>query len=173
LENCKDIRWHLIGHFQSNKASKLLAIPNLFMVETVDSIKLASIINSIWEKLNKCEPLKVLVQVNTSGEDSKRGVDEIEVMPIVEHVRTKCPHLQFAGLMTIGAFDHDLKQGPNPDFQKLLKCRETICTNLNIDIESVELSMGMSADYEHAVEVGSTNVRVGSTIFGNREYKTT
>lgn len=72
--------------------------------------------------------------------------------------------------MTIGSFGHDLSQGPNPDFQVLLRLRQELCEKLSIPVEQVELSMGMSGDFQHAIEVGSTNVRVGSTIFGERDY---
>lgn len=89
---------------------------------------------------------------------------------LVEHINAKCPSLEFVGLMTIGSFGHDLSQGPNPDFQVLLSLREELCRKLGAPPEQVELSMGMSVDFQHAIEVGSTNVRIGSTIFGERDY---
>ncbi|PIK62555.1 putative proline synthase co-transcribed bacterial-like protein isoform X1 [Apostichopus japonicus] len=166
--NCPDIKWHYIGHLQSNKVKKLLETRNLFMVETVDSEKLARELNKNWKEESK--KLKVMIQINTSEEDSKSGVTNENCINLVEFVTKQCPNLEFAGLMTIGSFNHDLSQGPNPDFQKLLKCRAEVCEKLSIPIDSVELSMGMSGDFEHAIEVGSTNVRVGSTIFGARTY---
>ncbi|GAB6023309.1 hypothetical protein CHUAL_008112 [Chamberlinius hualienensis] len=171
LENCKEIRWHLIGHLQSNKSAKLLAVPNLYMIETVDSNKLASVLNSSWEKFKKPEPLNVLVQINTSGEDSKSGVSPQDATSQAIYIRNNCPHLRFSGFMTIGSFDWDLSKGPNPDFEMMLKCRENASKELGINISEMDLSMGMSVDYENAIEMGSTNVRIGSTIFGNREYK--
>ncbi|XP_035555826.1 pyridoxal phosphate homeostasis protein isoform X3 [Canis lupus baileyi] len=100
----------------------------------------------------------------------KHGLLPSETVSMVEHINAKCPSLEFVGLMTIGSFGHDLSQGPNPDFQVLLSLREELCKKLSVPPEQVELSMGMSMDFQHAIEVGSTNVRVGSTIFGERDY---
>lgn len=72
--------------------------------------------------------------------------------------------------MTIGSFDHDLTTGPNPDFIALRDCKTKVCQNFGFNADRLELSMGMSNDFEHAIQHGSTNVRVGSTIFGAREY---
>ncbi|KAK2182899.1 hypothetical protein NP493_331g05041 [Ridgeia piscesae] len=177
LAECPDIRWHFIGHLQKNKVNKVLRslfsdVTNLFLIETIDSIKLASVVNSHWQKLDKTDTLNVMVQVNTSQEDSKHGCQPADAASVVRHILDNCPKLKFVGLMTIGAFDHDLSQGPNPDFQCLLKCRAKVCEQLHLAADQVELSMGMSHDFEHAIHVGSTNVRVGSTIFGARAYKT-
>uniref|UniRef100_A0A8C5U8B4 Pyridoxal phosphate binding protein n=1 Tax=Malurus cyaneus samueli TaxID=2593467 RepID=A0A8C5U8B4_9PASS len=150
---------------QKGNVNKLIAVPNLFMLETVDSVKLADRVNSSWQKKGSSQKLKVMVQVNTSGEDSKW-------LLVTWHVINKCPSLEFVGLMTIGSIGHDLSKGPNPDFQMLLSLRQEVCQKLNLPVEKVELSMGMSTDFQHAVsiEVGSTNVRIGSTIFGERDY---
>lgn len=74
-----------------------------------------------------------------------------EASDLVKHVINNCPNLKFIGLMTIGMFGYNVANGPNPDFISLLKCREVLCDKLKMDIENVELSMGMSNDYEHAV----------------------
>uniref|UniRef100_A0A8C6ZFW5 Pyridoxal phosphate homeostasis protein n=1 Tax=Nothoprocta perdicaria TaxID=30464 RepID=A0A8C6ZFW5_NOTPE len=170
LSSCPEIKWHFIGHLQKNNVNKLIAVPNLFMLETVDSVKLADRVNSSWQKKGSTQKLKVMVQVNTSGEDSKHGLPPGETAAAVEHVINKCPSLEFVGLMTIGSIGHDLSKGPNPDFQMLLSLRQEVCEKLNLPLEKVELSMGMSTDFQHAIEVGSTNVRIGSTIFGERDY---
>uniref|UniRef100_A0A8D1K9J4 Pyridoxal phosphate homeostasis protein n=1 Tax=Sus scrofa TaxID=9823 RepID=A0A8D1K9J4_PIG len=170
LSSCPEIKWHFIGHLQKQNVNKLMAVPNLFMLETVDSMKLADKVNSSWQKKGSPERLKVMVQVNTSGEESKHGLLPSETVAMVEHVKAKCPSLEFVGLMTIGSFGHDLSQGPNPDFQVLVSLREELCQKLHIPVDQVELSMGMSVDFQHAIEVGSTNVRIGSTIFGERDY---
>lgn len=170
LSSCPEIKWHFIGHLQKQNVNKLMAVPNLFMLETVDSVKLADKVNSSWQKKGSPERLKVMVQINTSGEESKHGLPPSETVATVEHINAKCPSLEFVGLMTIGSFGHDLSQGPNPDFQMLVSLREELCKKLNIPTDQVELSMGMSMDFQHAIEVGSTNVRVGSTIFGERDY---
>ncbi|XP_011816105.1 PREDICTED: proline synthase co-transcribed bacterial homolog protein isoform X2 [Colobus angolensis palliatus] len=168
LSLCPEIKWHFIGHLQKQNVNKLMAVPNLFMLETVDSVKLADKVNSSWQKKGSPERLKVMVQINTSGEESKHGLPPSETIAVVEHINAKCPSLEFVGLMTIGSFGHDLSQGPNPDFQLLLALREELCKKLNIPADQVELSMGMSVDFQHAVR--STNVRIGSTIFGERDY---
>ncbi|XP_041955019.1 pyridoxal phosphate homeostasis protein isoform X1 [Alosa sapidissima] len=175
LSSCPEIKWHFIGHLQKNNVNKLLGVPNLFMVETVDSAKLADKVNSSWQRIRAAntQRLKIMVQINTSGEDSKHGLPPADTVNTVKHIVSNCPTLHFAGLMTIGRYGYDLSEGPNPDFQMLLKCRQQICENLQMPVEEVELSMGMSTDFEHAIEVGSTNVRVGSIIFGNREYPNT
>ncbi|RLV87528.1 hypothetical protein DV515_00015602 [Chloebia gouldiae] len=150
--------------------SRTSTVPNLFMLETVDSVKLADRVNSSWQKKGSSQKLKVMVQVNTSGEDSKHGLPPGDTAAAVEHVINKCPSLEFVGLMTIGSIGHDLSKGPNPDFQVLLSLRQEVCEKLNLPLDKVELSMGMSTDFQHAIEVGSTNVRIGSTIFGERDY---
>uniref|UniRef100_A0A2K6C651 Pyridoxal phosphate homeostasis protein n=1 Tax=Macaca nemestrina TaxID=9545 RepID=A0A2K6C651_MACNE len=160
LSLCPEIKWHFIGHLQKQNVNKLMAVPNLFMLETVDSVKLADKVNSSWQKKGSPERLKVMVQINTSGEESKHGLPPSETIAIVEHINAKCPSLEFVGLMTIGSFGHDLSQGPNPDFQLLLSLRGAVCKSW--------LSMGMSVDFP--IEVGSTNVRIGSIIFGERDY---
>ncbi|XP_040098863.1 pyridoxal phosphate homeostasis protein isoform X2 [Oryx dammah] len=162
LSSCPEIKWHFIGHLQKQNVNKLMAVPNLSMLETVDSVKLADKVNSAWQKKGSPERLKVMVQINTSGEEKTAA--------LVEHINAKCPSLEFVGLMTIGSFGHDLSQGPNPDFQVLLSLREELCRKLGAAPEQVELSMGMSVDFQHAIEVGSTNIRIGSTIFGERDY---
>ncbi|XP_046972909.1 pyridoxal phosphate homeostasis protein [Vanessa cardui] len=172
LEKCKEIKWHFIGHLQTNKINKLLNSPGLYIVQTVDSEKLADNINKQWLKIRKEETkLNVMVQVNTSGEEVKNGVEPSQVTELVEHVLKKCPDLDFKGLMTIGQYDYDKTQGPNPDFLTLAKCRQEVCEKLNLDINNVELSMGMSGDFEEAIQLGATTVRVGTNIFGARTPK--
>ncbi|XP_072936075.1 pyridoxal phosphate homeostasis protein [Epargyreus clarus] len=172
LEKCKDIKWHFIGHLQNNKVNKLIGSPGLYMVETIHSEKIAENLNKQWIKYRKGdEKLKVMVQVNTSGEEAKSGTEPENATNLVEYVLKNCPGLDFQGLMTIGIYDFDTSQGPNPDFITLAKCRQEVCEKLNLDINNVELSMGMSTDYEHAIELGATTVRVGSVIFGARPPK--
>uniref|UniRef100_A0A671RW48 Pyridoxal phosphate homeostasis protein n=2 Tax=Sinocyclocheilus anshuiensis TaxID=1608454 RepID=A0A671RW48_9TELE len=173
--SCPEIKWHFIGHLQKNNVNKLLGVPNLYMVETIDSMKLAEKVNGSWQKMRAAntQQLKIMVQINTSGEESKHGLPPEETVNVVKHIVSQCSSLDFAGVMTIGRYGYDLSEGPNPDFQMLLKRREEVCESLKIPVEQVELSMGMSTDFEHAIEVGSTNIRVGSTIFGTREYPNT
>lgn len=169
LENCKDIRWHLIGHLQSNKINKILAIPNLYFIETVDNQKLAAILDKQWLKLRSSNrKLNIFVQINTSVEEAKSGIEPSKATELVKFILENCEHLKFKGLMTIGQYYYDVENGPNPDFLRLLKCREEVANSLNLNWRDIDLSMGMSADFEQAIELGSTNVRVGEVIFGPR-----
>eukprot|EP00873_Tetraselmis_striata_P038287 jgi/Tetstr1/458551/TSEL_044954.t1 len=162
-----DVQWHFVGHLQSNKAKLLLeSVPNLSMLETVDSAKLANRLNNVVEGMGR-PPLNVMVQVNTSGEESKYGVEPEDVVELAKHVQENCPHLKFVGLMTIGMKDYTSRP---ENFECLQKCRSAVCEALSLQEDEVELSMGMSGDFENAIAMGSTNVRVGSTIFGARDY---
>ncbi|XP_076384626.1 pyridoxal phosphate homeostasis protein isoform X2 [Megalopta genalis] len=173
LAKCSDIHWHFIGHLQRNKVNKLLSVPNLYVIETVDNEKLSSALDASWPKFRKQDELKlkVMVQVNTSKEEGKSGCQISEVCSLVKYIRVNCKNLEFMGLMTIGMFGYDTAEGPNPDFLQLKECRYNLSKELGIDLTKIELSMGMSNDYEQAVELGSTNVRVGSAIFGERPKK--
>jgi PLP dependent protein len=146
-------------------------VPNLYAVETVDSEKLATLLDNAWAAAGAAaQPprrLDVFVQVNTSGEESKYGVEPAEAPRLARHVVSSCPHLLFCGLMTIGQPDYTSRP---ENFQALQDCRQAVCAELGCAEESVELSMGMSGDFEAAIAMGSTNVRVGSTLFGAREY---
>jgi len=172
LERCKEIKWHFIGNLQSNKVNKIVSVPGIYVVETVDSDKLATLLDKAWGKQNQKsqDKLNIMIQINTSGEEAKNGAPPSEAVSLAKHVVENCSNLKLLGLMTIGRFDHDISEGPNPDFQVLIKCREDVAKALNINISELELSMGMSNDFEHAIEVGSTSVRVGSSIFGARHY---
>ncbi|KAH7293729.1 hypothetical protein KP509_28G039400 [Ceratopteris richardii] len=164
-----DIQWHFIGHLQSNKAKSLVGgVPNLFMVEGVDNVKVANNLDKAVASLGRV-PLKVLVQVNTSGEESKYGVEPSECVDLAKHVKFQCPNLKLSGLMTIGMLDYSSRP---ENFQSLIDCRKHVSKELEVPEDELELSMGMSADFEQAIEMGSTNVRVGSTIFGPRDYST-
>ncbi|XP_076184102.1 pyridoxal phosphate homeostasis protein [Ptiloglossa arizonensis] len=175
LAKCEQIRWHFIGHLQRNKVNKLLSVPNLYIIETIDNEKIASALNTSWPKFKKCNEskLKVMVQVNTSKEKEKSGCEVTNVSSLVKYIIDNCKNLEFVGLMTIGMFGYDVTKGPNPDFLCLKECRENVSKELGIDLTKMELSMGMSNDYEQAVELGSTNIRVGSAIFGERPKKDT
>ncbi|KAK1297498.1 hypothetical protein QJS10_CPB15g02038 [Acorus calamus] len=163
----EDIEWHFIGHLQSNKVKTILSsVPNLDMVESVDNEKLANLLDRTVANIGR-KPLKVLVQVNTSGEESKNGVEPSECVGLAKHVKLSCPNLEFSGLMTIGMLDYS---STPENFKTLANCRAEVCNVLGITEEQCELSMGMSGDFEKAIEMGSTNVRIGSTIFGPREY---
>ena len=160
----KDINWHFIGHLQSSKAAKIIkGVPNLFVLETIDSEKLAAKIQSACVNAGRLS-LNVFIQVDTSGEESKSGVSQEELLALVDFLVSSCDRLKLIGLMTIGA--------PNDFscFDKLVECRRIVAAHLHLDENKLELSMGMSGDFEEAVARGSTSVRIGSTIFGERIY---
>ena len=120
--------------------------------------------------------LRVMVQVNTSGEESKSGAEPgEEAVGLCRHIRDSCPHLKLQGLMTIGAIARSqaAKEGQeNEDFIKLREVRDEVAKELDLgEGEKLDLSMGMSEDFESAIRCGSDEVRVGSTIFGERTPK--
>ncbi|KAI9150969.1 hypothetical protein H9P43_009584 [Blastocladiella emersonii ATCC 22665] len=173
----RDLRWHFIGHLQSNKAKAVASIPNLHVVETVDSLKLAAELDKHAGRATRDAPLRVFIQANTSGEESKAGVASRDaIVELARAIVEKCPHLVVAGLMTIG----EPGMGDR-DFATLADWRSAVAGALeeavkaNADLaprvaSPLELSMGMSDDYALAIMHGSTNVRVGSSLFGARAY---
>eukprot|EP00668_Euglena_longa_P045599 GGOE01061272.1.p1 GENE.GGOE01061272.1~~GGOE01061272.1.p1 ORF type:complete len:252 (+),score=67.36 GGOE01061272.1:39-758(+) len=164
----EDIQWHFIGHLQSNKAKQLVdGCKGLTTVETVDSDKLASKLSAAVQALGRA-PLRVYIQVNTSGEETKSGVEPGEEVALAEYITKECPGLKFSGLMTIGMPDYTSRP---ENFQCLQQCRARAAERLGVPEGSLDLSMGMSGDFEAAIQMGSTNVRVGSTIFGARPKK--
>ena len=175
-----DIKWHFIGPLQSNKAAPLvksLGLKKLSCVETVDTIKLAKKLNNAAESwkgeqeeqegdgAGEHDKLGIYIQVNTSGEDSKSGVTGgKQCAELVKEITDSCPHLRVDGLMSIGA------PGDYSCFDALVECRKDVAEVLGVDVDSLALSMGMSGDYTEAIKRGATSIRVGSTIFGARDY---
>jgi pyridoxal phosphate enzyme (YggS family) len=148
--------WHLIGHLQSNKARKAVQIFDV--VHTLDSIELAERLERICIEENR-ESLSVLVQVDLAGEATKSGVSEKDLPSLFETLRG-CLHLKLNGLMIIPPYFEDVEKA-RPFFRKLREIRDEI-------LPGGELSMGMSHDFEIAIEEGATLVRVGTAIFGER-----
>lgn len=177
----REIRWHFIGALQTNKCLPLAEqIPNLWCVESVDTVKKANQLNKgrglLIEKAPEYAgvPLRIYVQVNTSGEAEKSGVEPGEALDLCKHVRENCPHLKLQGLMTIGAIarSKEASEGAeNEDFVQLKETRDSVAKALGVDQTELELSMGMSEDFESAIRCGSNEVRVGSSIFGERPSK--
>lgn len=169
----------MIGGLQSNKCKQLAEqIPNLWCVSSVDSEKKANELEkgrkALLEKEQDAEKLRIKVQVNTSGEDSKSGVEPADTITLCRHIVDKCPHLQLTGLMTIGAIARSKETTPeneNEDFVALRETRDRVVKELGWEESKLELSMGMSADFEGAISQGSDEVRVGSQIFGERPQK--
>lgn len=160
-----DICWHFIGHLQSQKTKQLLEhVPNLYVIETVDSMKLATKLNNTLHILSRPR-LRVYIQVNTSSEDTKSGIFPSELESLLIHVTSNCPGLKVEGLMTIGS------PGDLSCFDKLVECQELAAKCMGVERREIALSMGMSDDFEAAIEKGSSSVRVGSLIFGSRIYE--
>ncbi|HKS71771.1 MAG TPA: YggS family pyridoxal phosphate-dependent enzyme [Terriglobales bacterium] len=156
--------WHMIGHLQSNKAAK--AVELFSAVDSVDSVKLAQRLNAAAQDLGKKIP--VLIEINIGGEEAKSGVapDSSEL----EALLTSAPqfdYLDFRGLMTVPPFTDNLEQA-RPYFRRLRELRDTIAARKVTGLSMERLSMGMSHDFEVAIEEGSTCVRVGTAIFGKR-----
>lgn len=175
-----EIRWHFIGGLQSNKCQSLARdVRGLWCVESVDSIRKANLLQKgraeRAEKEPGLESLRVFVQVNTSSEESKSGVEPgEEVTALCRHIRTECPNLKLQGLMTIGAIARSkatTAETENEDFIGLKEARDSVLKALGLVESDLELSMGMSEDFEGAIAMGSDEVRIGSTIFGERPPK--
>jgi len=158
-------QFHFIGHLQSNKVAKLCRCPNLAMIQTIDSVALATKVDRAWPPDRP--RLAVLIQVNTSDEPQKSGVRHADaaLLELVHFIAEKCERLRFAGVMTIGECGESER-----DFEVLRGVRTRVAAELGVAADSLALSMGMSADYELALQMGATIVRVGSSIFGARNY---
>ncbi|NNE93895.1 MAG: YggS family pyridoxal phosphate-dependent enzyme [Verrucomicrobiales bacterium] len=154
------IEWHLIGHLQSNKVRKILA--DVDMIQTVDSLDLAQRIDRIAGEIGVFP--RVLIQVNIAEDSAKFGFTAEAVRTEMETLLC-LERLQIDGLMTIPAFDPD-PESARPAFANLRELRDELASEF--DLPLTELSMGMSHDFEVAIEEGATIVRVGSALFGKR-----
>ncbi len=155
--------WHLIGHLQSNKARK--AVQLFDVIQSLDSVELAGRLERICIEEGRAE-LPVLVQVDLAGEDTKSGIDEADLAELVEFLKG-CERLKFTGLMILPPLFDD-PEATRPYFVRLREMRDRLAGEGVFDGGRGELSMGMSHDFEVAVEEGATVVRVGTAIFGKR-----
>lgn len=154
------VRWHLIGHLQTNKVKYV--IDRCSMIHSVDSVKLMDEIER--QAMLHGKHMDILIQVNISGEETKSGIAPNELDALLEHAGTlSCTHVK--GLMTIAPLDGD----PAVCFKAMKELFDSVREYKNVSMD--ELSMGMSGDYEVAVKYGATMVRVGSAIFGARNYE--
>ncbi len=159
-----DIRWQMIGHLQRNKVKYI--VDKVDMIHSVDSYRLAQTIET--EAAKKNVTVSVLLEVNVAEEESKFGLKMDEVLPLVQQI-SELPHVQVKGLMTIAPFVSNPEDN-REIFRKLKKLSVDIeAKNINNTTMSV-LSMGMTGDYMVAVQEGATMVRVGTGIFGERDY---
>lgn len=158
----RPVSWHLVGHLQTNKVKQALKIFDL--IHSVDSIRLLAEIERQSCRLNR--RTDVLVEVNTSGEESKYGLQPNEVLSFMESA-SEYSHVRLKGLMTVGEFMPDPEE-VRPSFTLLRSLKETIDSQGYQNVEMEYLSMGMTNDFEVAIEEGANMVRIGSAIFGER-----
>ncbi len=158
------INKHFIGHLQSNKAKK--AVLNFDLIQSLDSIELANVINKYAKEINKIQ--KCLIELKISNEKTKYGVSKEKIVEIYEHCIKNCENIRICGIMTIAPYFED-KEQVRPYFK--------MANNIFLDIKNKVndknfniLSMGMSEDFEIAIEEGSNMVRIGTSIFGERNY---
>jgi pyridoxal phosphate enzyme (YggS family) len=156
-------RWHLIGHLQANKARRAVALFDV--VHSLDSASLARRLDRLCAEASRAE-LPVLIQVDLAGEETKSGVVEDELPRMLEAVAA-CERLRLSGLMTLPPFFSDAELA-RPYFRRLRELRDALASNGNFGPAGGALSMGMSHDFEVAIEEGATMVRVGTAIFGAR-----
>jgi len=164
LADLPDAEWHMIGHLQTNKAAK--AVELFRAVDSVDSLKLAERLDAAARALGR--KLDVLIEINVGGEAAKSGVAPDS--PALEELLVAAPRLEalaFRGLMTVPPFTEN-PEGARPYFRKLHELRDGIAARKLPAIAMEQLSMGMSHDFEVAIEEGSSCVRVGTAIFGER-----
>ena len=158
-----EIDWHLIGPLQKNKAR---FCPSIFStIHTIHRSDVAKILNE--KSVQADRYLDVLIQMNLSGEKSKSGVTSVDDLKRLEDFLMECSHLKLTGLMTIG--DPNASDAENRKiFARLYEINQTEAKRLGLEKQMVELSSGMSADFELALKEGATYIRIGSTIFGSR-----
>jgi len=157
-----DIQWQVIGHLQSNKAGRAVELAEC--IQSVDSVKLLNRLDRLAGEFGK--KVKILLELNISGEASKFGADEDAARELAK-VAISCQHLTFSGLMTMAPYE-----APEPElhhiFGSLRQVRDRLESEFGVSLP--ELSMGMSGDYRIAIAEGATMVRIGTAIFGRRNY---
>lgn len=157
----KNIKWHLVGHLQSNKVKYIADFVHL--IHSVDSFKLAQVIDEHAKRHNRV--IDILIQVNTSDEDQKSGIEPYDTKNLCGDI-SKLENVRLRGLMTIGMFT---------DNEKIIRENFSLLRNLYMDLRVTfgtfeYLSMGMTSDYRIAIEEGANMLRIGSAIFGSRNY---
>lgn len=160
-----DIEWHFIGHLQTNKLKMVL--PFVSLVQSVDSVRLLDAIET-WAAAND-KVIKVLLEPHVAAEESKQGFEPSEIADVLSHA-ADYPHVCFKGLMGMATFTDD-ESVIRADFKALRSIYDLVRHDFaSLSGDFTELSIGMSDDYKTAIEYGSTMVRIGSMIFGERNY---
>ena len=160
----KDIRWHFIGHLQTNKVKQV--VPVVYMIHSVDSVRLLEIINKEAEKIGR--RVKVLLEVHVAKEASKSGFTPEEFLSLITHsssLISAYPWVEICGVMGMATNTEDQEE-----WRRCFREIKSLASHLSPMASSPEISMGMSDDYLMAIEEGSTMIRIGSTIFGERQY---
>jgi len=163
LGDLADATWHLIGHLQSNKARR--AVHLFHRIDSIDSLALAQKLDSAAAALSKRLP--VLIEVHLGGETTKSGVTDLDSAALAGDIE-KLPHLELRGLMTIPPYCDD-PEDARPYFRKLRELRDELSHRLGRTLPA--LSMGMSHDFEVAIEEGATEIRIGTALFGQRSQQ--
>lgn len=155
-----NIRWHLIGHLQRNKVARTVAAAHL--IHSVDSDRLLRAIDA--EAAGRTQACNVLLEVNISGDSTKHGVNPGEISSLIA-AAAECSHVRVHGLMTMASREGDLNEA-RMEFDRLRVLRDRlVAEGLPANVSLAELSMGMSGDFEQAIEAGATIVRVGSALY--------
>ena len=167
LRDLADIRWHMIGHLQTNKAVKATELFNA--VESIDSLRLAQKLNAAASQQGKTMPF--LIEINVGGEQAKSGVQpDSEDLEQLLRATPDLPHLSFQGLMTVPPYSEDPEQS-RLFFRRMRELATEIQKRELPNVEMKTLSMGMSHDFEVAIEEGATRIRIGTAIFGERKLQ--
>jgi len=165
-DRVKPVRWHLIGHLQTNKVKYI--IDKVCMIHSVDSLKLAKEIDKRAAQHGLV--MDILVQVNSAEEESKFGITTAETDGLIEDIAEQCPNIRIKGLMCIAPFE----ENPEDVRAYFAEVKKIYDKYVNVKKERLDfqyLSMGMTHDFEVAVEEGSNMIRVGTAIFGYRDYR--
>ena len=165
-DDVKPVRWHLIGHLQTNKVKYI--IDKVAMIHSVDSLKLAKEINKRAEQHDLV--MDILIQVNSAEEESKFGITTEETDQLIRQIAEECPHVRIRGLMCIAPLEAD-PEDARPYFAEVKKIYDKYAGEKSDRIDFQYLSMGMTNDFQVAVEEGSNLIRVGTAIFGYRDYR--
>ncbi|MDD6154038.1 MAG: YggS family pyridoxal phosphate-dependent enzyme [Eubacteriales bacterium] len=166
-DDVKPVRWHLIGHLQTNKVKSV--IDKVCMIHSVDSLHLAKEINKRASQAGLV--MDILIQVNIGDEESKFGVEYDDADALIQDIAETCPNVRVKGLMCVAPYEED-PENARPYFAKMKKLYDSYAEkgpDGNIDFQW--LSMGMTNDFVQAVEEGSNMIRVGTAIFGARDYR--
>jgi hypothetical protein len=158
-----ELPWHLIGPLQRNKARQ--ALETFELLESVDRVEIADRLEQLL--LDGRRVLPVFLEVNIGSEPQKSGVGVLETPALARHLLERCPHLKLTGLMAIPPYDPDGERS-RPHFVRLREL--ALSVSLELGLKPLELSMGMSDDFEVAVEEGATWVRLGRALFGERQH---